>query len=203
MTRYAIGLAFALAVTLAFAAVGTAQKEEKDKKDKVAKEVLDARKDILDLTKTIESGKKDAVANKVAAIRKGHDLDSLMKIYQIHEKGGLGYGEKPDAKSGVEAKIIALQRNPRGPSPAVLKKESADLLKLAYVNIAMAEIAKPFFNKPMEGKGKKEWDGWLDDQKKASEDLVKAVKAEDSKAVAKAAKALLDSCTDCHAVFRK
>ena len=109
---------------------------------------------------------------------------------------------KPDPKSGVEAKIIALQRTERGPSAAVLKKEAADIIKLAEVNMAMAEIAKPYFTKAAEGKGKKDWDKWLDEQKKASEDLIKAVKASDSKAVAKAAKELLASCTDCHSVFR-
>jgi len=69
--------------------------------------------------------------------------------------------------------------------------------------MAMAEITKPHFTKPMEGKNKKAWDRWLDDQKRASTDLIDAVQKQNGPAAAKAASQVLASCTECHKVFRK
>ena len=197
MTKYLIGLAAGAALTLALAAVGTARDKEDDAK---------AQKEVLEVAKAAEKGKGDkdlATMAKDIKEKKNLELDSLMKVYKNKNKGGVGFGEKPAADSGIESKIQALQRTERGPSAATLKKEGKDIIKLAYLNIAMAEIAKPHFNKPMEGKNKKDWDKWLDDQKKAAKDLIEAVKKEDGKAVAKAAKEMQNACTECHSVFRK
>lgn len=203
MKMYAIGLAIGVTLTLALSAVSA--RDDKDKKEEIDKDVLEARKHVLDVFESVKGDKGDKViATKAAAIqKKGVSLNDMMQIYKIKEKGGLGFGEKPDDKSGIEAKIIALQRTERGPPAATIEKEKDDLIKLAQLNIAMAEIAKPHFAEAKEGKGKKEWDGWLDDQKKASKALIEAVNKKDSKAVAKAAKEMLKACTDCHEVFRQ
>jgi len=195
MKKYAIGLAVGLVLTLGLGTVGTARDKDSE----------EAQKEVLDVLKLVETGKDDkALAARAADIKKKDvELNHLMKVYKLKEKGGLGYGENPDPKSGVEAKIIALQRTSNGPSANVIKKEAKDLIKLAHLNIAMAEIAKPHFVKPMDGKNKKDWDGWLDDQKKAARDLIEAVKATDGKAVSKAAKEMLNACIECHAHFRK
>src|SRR5262245_28649542 len=132
MKKYAIGLAVGVALTLALSPlVSTARDKESD----------NAQKDVLDVVKLVEAGKDKDVTTKVAAIKKKDvELNHLMHVYKLKEKGGLGFGEKPEDKSGVEAKIIALQRG-KGPSAMVVKKEAKDLIKLAHVNIAMAEIA--------------------------------------------------------------
>jgi len=199
MKKYLFSLSAGVALALAFTAVGVARDDEDDK------DTIAARKDVLDVLKAVESGKGDKdLENLAAGIKKKDvELNNLMKVYKNKDKGGLGYGVKPDAKSGIESKIIELQRNARGPAVATLKKEKNDLIKLAQLNIAMSEIARPHFQKPMEGKGKKDWDKWLDDQKAASKELIEAVKKEDGKGVAKAAKELLNSCTECHSIFRK
>jgi len=202
MRKYLLGLAVGVALTLALIAVGTAR-DDKDKEED--KDVVAARKDVLDVFEAVSGGKGEKVlVEKATAIqKKGVDLNNLMAVYKLKEKGGVGYGEKPEAKSGIEAKIIALQRNKRGPAPAVIKKEKDDLIKLAQLNIAMAEIAKPHFPGNKGGKNKKDWDGWLDDQKKAANDLIKAVNAGNGAAVAKAATNLLGSCTNCHDTYRQ
>jgi hypothetical protein len=197
MTKYVIGLAVGVALTLALAAVGIARDKEEDAK---------AQKEVLEVTDAVEKGKSDkdlAAMAKDIKDKKNMELDALMKVYKNKNKGGVGFGAKPADDSGIEKRIQELQRTERGPAVAVLKKEGKDIIKMAYLNIAMAEIAKPHFNKPMEGKTKKDWDKWLDDQKKAAKDLIEAVKKEDSKAVAKAAKELQNACTECHSVFRK
>jgi len=197
MKHYLYGLAVGVALTLALATATTARQQ-------VDKDVLEARKDVLEVFEAVKGGKADKdLAAKAAAIhKKGVDLNNLMAVYKIKEKGGVGFGEKPDAKSGVEAKIIALQRTERGPSATLIKKEKDDLIKLARLNVAMAEIARPHFPGPKGGKNKKDWDKWLDDQKKASKDLMAAVNKGDGKAVSKAAKDLLATCTECHETYR-
>ena len=209
MTKHVIGLAIGTALVLALSAVGVAADKGKDK-DEVDQDTLDARKDVLDVLKDVEGGKEDKVivAKGVAIQKKGTDLNNLMKVYKLKEKGGLGFGDKPDDKSGLEAKIIALQRTERGPSTATLKKEAKGIVKLAHVNIAMAEIGRPHYDAykatgKANGKTQKDWDRWFDDQKKAAKELIEAVKKEDGKAVAKASKDLLATCTECHAAFRK
>jgi len=201
MTKQVIGLAVGAAMVLAFAAIGVAR--DKDKEED--KDVVEARKDVLDVLKAVEDGKGDKdLADKADAIKKKDvELNNLMRVFKLKEKGGLGFGEKPDDKSGMEAKIIELSRTERGPAKEKLKKESKDLIKLAQLNIAMAEIGKPHFPGNKGGKTKKDWEKWFDDQKQAAKELIEAVKKEDGKAVAKAAKDLLSTCTDCHADFRK
>ena len=112
MKKYAIGLAVGVALTLALSPlVSSARDKESD----------DAQKDVLDVLKLVEAGKDKDVKDKVAAIKKKDvELMHLMKVYKLKEKGGLGYGDKPDDKSGVEAKIISLQRTAKGPSAMVL-----------------------------------------------------------------------------------
>jgi len=208
MKKYLIGLAVGLALTLACAAVGTARDKDKDKKKVDDKEVAAARKDVLEVVELVKAGKpiKDVEAKALAIKKKDVDINNLMMVYALKEAGGIGYGEKPDDKSGIEAKLIALQRGNRGPSAATIKKEKTDLIKLAHLNIAMAEVAKPHFPgaKKVEGKtyGKKEWEKWLDDQKKASKELLDAIDKNDGMAVNKAAKKVFEACTECHSAFK-
>jgi len=194
MTKYAIGLAVGAALVLG--TVGLAQNPNPAQ--------AAARKDVLDVAKAIEDGKGNkAIQAKAKAINvKGTDLADLMRVYKIRRKAGLGFGAKPADDSGIEMKIMELPRNARGPAEAALKRDSEDLVKMAHVTLAMAEIARPYFNKPANGKGKKDWNKWLDDQEQASKDLIAAVKARNGRAVAAAAKKLQTSCTECHAAFR-
>jgi hypothetical protein len=198
MTKYVIGLAVGVALTLALSAVGVARDKDKAEDE----DTLGARKDVLDVLKDVEAGKgdKDLAAKAESIKKKDVELNYLMKVYKTKEKGGIGYGDKPKAESGLEAKIIAMQKDF---SKDMLKKEKDDLIKLARVNIAMSEIAKPHFPKAMDGKTKKDWDRWLDEQKAAAKELIEAVKKEDVTGASKAVKEMLNSCTECHAVFRK
>lgn len=195
MTKHATGLAVGAALVLALSAAGVAHDDEHEDK-----ETLEARKEVLDVLKAVEDGKDDKVlAAKAEAIRKkGVELSALMKAYKRKEKGGIGYGKKPDDKSGIEAKIIELARGNKGPSAETLRKEKKDLIKLAQLNLAMAEIARPHFRRPYKTVTREVWNRAIDDQKQAAKDLIEAVKKEDGKAVARAAKELLNSCYECH-----
>jgi len=196
MHRYAIGLAVGLSLTAS--AVGFAPVREEDR------EIVAARKEVLDVLKAVEEGKDDrALAARAEAIRKkGIELSELMAVYRLKEKGGLGYGEKPDRKSGIERKIIELRGTQKGPSKQTLEKEKQALIRLANVNVALAEIARPHFRKLPAVTSKKEWDALLDEQKEAAKELIQAVKKEDGKAAVRAAKKLLNACNECHTAPR-
>jgi len=192
MTKYALGVAVGAALVAVTAVVAQNPNPA----------VVAARKDVLDVAKAVEDGKGDKVIQaKAKAIKgKGTDLEDLMAVYKTHKKGGLGFGARPAADSGIEKKIAELQRNARGPAPAALKKDTDDLVKMAYATMAMAEITRLYVPN---GKANKDWQKWLDDQKQASVDLIAAVRAANPRGVALAAKKLQDSCTECHATFRK
>jgi len=208
MKKYLIGLAVGLALTVACVAVSSARDKDKDKKKADDKDVAAARKDVLEVVELVKANKgdKDVEAKALAIRKKDVAINDLMMVYALKENGGLGYGVKPDDKSGIEAKLIALQRGDRGPSVATIKKEKESLIKLAHLNIAMAEIARPHFPGPkkVEGKtyGKTEWEKWLADQKKHSKELLAAIEKNDGMAVNKAAKKVFESCTECHSAFK-
>jgi len=198
MTKYVHGLLFGLALVLA-ATLGTvASARDKDDDDK---EVKEAQKAILEVAKLAEDSKNDkAVATKVAAIKKKFDdLGTVMHIYKPKDKGGLGFGSSP--KGGIEFKIRDLAK--RKLAGLTLTKESKELIRMGYVNIAMAEIAKHYPpEKPKAGKGKKEWNEHLVNQKTAAQDLIKAVKDKNPAKIKDAAEKLDSACNNCHSDFR-
>lgn len=200
MSRYALRMA--VGVALAFTAISFADKGKDDKEDP---DVVAGRKDVVDLAQMIKDGKgaRDVQA-KVKAIRGKHDdMVNLMRVFKIQEKGGLGIGPKPNPKNGIEKRLIELASvKAKVLAPADVKAESASLLELAYVSLAMAEIAKPYFPGNKNGKNKQAWDGYADDQKTAANGLIQAVKAGNGKAVKASAEKLLDACNDCHKAFR-
>lgn len=157
----------------------------------------DAAKAITELadSKGIETGKVDA--KKMEAIKKQFpDLDEVMNIYRPQPKPGGGKGES------IEVRLDKL--GSRAPlSPAQLQKDKEELMKLARLNIAMAELAKHYPpDKPKKGKFKKEWDEFASEMKKASVEMHEAVKKGDSAGLKRAASNASGACTKCHEVFR-
>src|SRR5262245_49527201 len=98
MPKFAIGLLVAAVVAvLGFAPAPLPRKDRRGDKDRSEEqETLAARLEIL-----ANAGPRPA-------------LNDLMKAYKLKEKGGLGFGGTPDPRSGLEAKIITMQRTQRG-----------------------------------------------------------------------------------------
>jgi hypothetical protein len=195
MHRYAVGLSVGLALTAA-SAVGLAPAREDP-------EVVEARKEVLDVLKAVEEGKDEkALAARAEAIhKKGIELHDLAAVYKLKMKGGLGYGARPDPKGGVEKKIIELAQARKGLSKETLKKEKDDLIRLGNLNVAMAAINRAYSATCVPKRNesaRKDWHRFCDEQKKAAMDLIEAVKKEDGDGVARAAKGLLSACCDCH-----
>jgi hypothetical protein len=201
MSRLARAVAFASTLCLAVAltagspAVGAA--DDKDDKEEIKK----AQKDVLDLAKEIEQGKN--VSAKAAAIKKKYeDLNTVMHAYKPKEKGGIGTGIPGLGKGdGIELKLNNLGR--RALAKAALQKEAAQLVKMGYINAAIAEIAEHYAPaKPKAGKGAKDWKQHSADQKKAARELIAAAQAGDSARVKTAANNINNACNNCHADFR-
>jgi cytochrome c556 len=165
-----------------------------------AKEVKKAQQDILDLAKKIADGKD--VSKEAAEVKKKYEeLNTVMHAYKPSPKGGIGTGLDPKAGDGIEIKVINLGK--RALTSAALAKEKGALVKVAYINAAIADITHAYApTKPKGGKGAKEWKQFCDDMKKASLDLAKAVEAGDTAKIKTAANNLNNSCNNCHSDFR-
>ncbi len=169
--------------------------------DDAKKTIKAAQKDIVDLAKDVESGKIDP--KRAAAIRKKYeDLQDVMTVFKPRGKVGLGVGPVAEF-DGIEIKLRNLRRGAL--SKAALDKESADLIKMAYVNLAAAEIVEHYApaKKNKEGKSAKEWKQHTADWKKASKEFVDAVKKKNPAAVKKAAGSIDEACVSCHNDFKE
>jgi hypothetical protein len=132
------------------------------------------------------------------------DLKHIMwAAYKPQAKGGVGANPKPGATTGlgIERKLDLLSQ--KGIPQAQLSRESADLIRMAQVVQATAEIAE--MNTPKKDEPKKpvaDWKRFNKDQKDAAQDLIDAVRANNPNQVRTAATKLYGSCTSCHGVFR-
>ncbi len=186
MSKFIGGLALVCGMALV---VSFARADDEDTKK--------AQKDVLDVAKDLEGGKN--VDAKVAAIKKKYeDLNTVMHIYKPKNKGGIGYG--PMGK-GIELQILDWGK--RAPAAGTLTKEKDDIVKVGYINLAMAKIAHAYAPaKPKGGKGAKEWKGFADDQEKATLELIDAAKKGNGAALKKAAGNINNACNNCHSDFR-
>jgi hypothetical protein len=159
-----------------------------------------ANKDILDLAKDLQEGKDGAT--KVADIRKKYELEEVMHGFKHSTKGGIGYEGGPrGATDGIEMKVINLSKKEL--SAAELAREKQALVKLAYINAAIADVATKFApTAPKGGKGAKEWNAYAADMKKSALDLSAAAKGSDASRLKKAAANLTNACNGCHGDFR-
>jgi len=194
MSRFVCGLIFGLALVI-LAGRGSsalAQKEED-------KEVKEAQKDILKLAKDIEAAKKV----DTAAIRKKYEeLEPIMHAFKPFAKGGIGFDQKKGPEDGIEVKIQNLAKD--SISAGTLRRDKANLIKIAQVNIAIGRIAQHYApEKPKPGgKGPKDWKKYNDDMIKAAQDFIKAAKAEDPAKLKAAATEINSACNKCHSDFR-
>jgi Cytochrome C' len=183
---------------------GDDAEEREAKENKAAAEKLaDPLKKLID---AVQNGKGVAVAQAAAVLDKNAD-EKLKRImwaaYKPRDQGGLGVGSVPGAirPDGVEAKIISMAKKPL--PAAQLEKESADLIKMAEVAKAIAEMAD--LHTPKQNAPKKpiaDWKKFNKLQKDSAKELIDAVKANDPDKVLDATKNLYSSCTNCHSVFR-
>jgi hypothetical protein len=159
-----------------------------------------ALQDVLDLAKDIEAGKP--VAKKAAAIHGKHeDGNELMKGLKPRNKGGIGVG--PNGPSdGIEYKLNLLGK--RALKKSQFDKEKLELLRMAYINLAYAEIVRHYAprRRTRDGKGGREWRQYTTDWKAATNELLGAIKKDSPEGVKKASNKITNTCNGCHEHFR-
>jgi hypothetical protein len=171
-----------------------------DEEDKAIKE---AQKDTLELAKAIESGKDKETKEIAARMKKKYEeLNTIMQAFKPTTKKGLGTGIGAKGPGdGIESKIISLGKFT--PTAAALGKDKAALIKMAYVNLAIAEVTKLYSpSKPKGGKGPKDWQQHASDMTKSAKELIEAVKSGNGKKVKEVANNLNNACNNCHTDFR-
>ena len=162
-----------------------------------ADEAEDAKKAVSGLVKDLEA-KKD-IAKKAEAAAKDHDLDYVMATFKPLDKrgrGGLGAGKLGD---GIEKAIEKL--SDKGIKAADLKAVQKDLVRLARVNLAVAEMTA-HYSGARAGAKKKLWARYNDDMKKAARGLLKAAEAGQADKIKALATDLNAACTGCHSEFK-
>ena len=190
-------LSASLFMTLASA--GSPQDKKPDKGKKSNKAARDA---VLGMAGLVERKDYAALKQRAGAVAKSIDgLDDVMNLLKARARGGLGLGDTPGAVTpdGMEAKVVNLSKRPL--AQAQLAKESKELIRLAYVNAAIAQVSEA--RTDADGsKDPKAWQKWSVDMRQASLELADAAQAMDPARVKAAAKKLNTSCTECHDKFR-
>jgi cytochrome c556 len=99
----------------------------------------------------------------------------------------------------MEAKVVNMAKRPL--APPELAKDAKHLVRLGYVNAAIAQIAEA--RADVDGKmDPKAWQKWSVDMRDSAIELAAAAQAMNPAGVKAAAKKLNTSCTDCHDKFR-
>jgi len=160
-------------------------------------DIKKARTAIEAIAKNIEAGKdKDATAVAVKVKKDIEDLDAVMTAYKPAKSKGIGIGKV----DGIETKFNSLSKRV---DASALKTEEKDLLRMAYLNLAMAEIIKHYPPQKDQGmKTKKAWLKFNEEMKEGTEEFIKAVKGGKPAEVKKAAIKVVAGCTECHSIFR-
>jgi len=193
----------ALGVCLIDAQVTRSADDDDDDKEDI-REAAKATAALKKLTDAIAQGKEQDIAKLREELNKTTDLKHIQWVaFKTRPKGGAGVGDKPGAivPDGIEAKLNVLTKKQL--PEAQLKTEAADLIRLAQVVQATAEINDLIKAKKDDGvKTMKDWVACNQFQKDGAQELIDAVKANDPAQVQNSAKTLYVSCTACHGMFR-
>ena len=158
-----------------------------------AQELKGPAKAALELAREAEAG-KDVTKGVPALSKQLGGVGAAMRLFEPRSRGGVGVGAKG---AGVERRLTDLAED--GLTAEAMKKEAADLTRLAHLTAVVAEATHAFApTKPFAGRGKKEWDRDLTAVKAGSRDLLKAVRDGDPKAARSAADRVNKACTSCH-----
>jgi cytochrome c556 len=127
---------------------------------------------------------------------KTNDMEFVMYAFKPHEKGGLGKG------NGFELRIRDFASK-KAPSNEALEKETPELVRLALVSKAIAELVEAYPVPPKApGKDPKEWVQLNKTMKQSSADLIEAIKSGKGDEVKRVDTLLNNACFTCHKKFR-
>jgi cytochrome c556 len=147
-----------------------------------------AAKEIVKIAEDLAAGKKFTEADAKAFAKKYDDLEDAMGAFKAPKRGQPTLETILDKLSNKESFTEA---------------EKTQLTKIANISRAMS-LLTPHYDEKTKGDPakKKKWDKYTADMAGGAQELIKALKAGDGKAIKKASTNLWGSCTDCHGDFR-
>jgi hypothetical protein len=182
------GFGLAMSIGMLTAASGLTADDDEQKATKEAQVAL------IKLMDTMNNG--GAAKDQAEAIhKKFDDLKPVMNVFKPRAKGGLGVGP-PSKGDGIELKIISLGKKVLAKGEA--SKQKDDLIKVAMVSKAVAEVADLYPPK----KDVDKWKKYDEEMRKGADELIQTAKSGDPKSIKNAANNLNASCTNCHSDFR-
>ncbi len=148
----------------------------------------EAAKAVVKIADDLAAGKKFSETDAKAFAKKYDDLEDVMGAFKAPKRG------QPTLET-ILNKLSA--------KSSFTATEKDELAKIAKISRAMA-LLTPHYDEKTKGNAgkKKQWDRFTAEMSGGSQDLLKAVKSGDGKAINKAATRLNASCTDCHGEFR-
>jgi hypothetical protein len=198
-------LALGLAVTVVgfFAAAGTANEEDDEKKA-----IAEARKLLLRITADVgdnDPGEEDPTALKRGAeelVARKISLLAAMVAFKSPRLGGIGFGGRKGAPDGIEAKLIRLGKKPL--PAATARQEGPAQEQAAKIALVLSYVAEAYTPKTKMGQmDPKDWKAEVAEMRASAEELAGTARKADPKAIQAAARRLNTSCNNCHAVFRE
>jgi cytochrome c556 len=175
----------------------TAYSADDDDEKKVRKEAQGA---VIKLMDSMNGGKGEVKA-QAETIRKKFDmLEPVMWVYKPskNKKGGIGMGKDG---AGIENELNRLSGVKARPNPAKDAELKKDLIKVAEISRAIAEVTDLYAGQYAK-KDMAKWKRYTKDMKKGADQLIEAAKGGNPAQVKKAITELNSSCTNCHSDFR-
>jgi hypothetical protein len=132
-------------------------------------------------------------ANKnIAAAAKKLKADDIgfydaQRLYKLEARGGVG-----KAGPGIEVALVSLSK--RALTAAELAARKADLERLAFLNLAMAEVTRAYAPKNGAAHGNR----ITGDMEQSTRDFLDAARKGDTAKLKKSAIGILDTCAACH-----
>ncbi len=192
MRRHAWLLSAVGALALGVSLLAVARGRDKDEDDKLKAAAAAAP----DVNKLADAAADPAALKKAAAaIAAKDELLPIMWAFKPQAKGGLVAGQ------GIELKLIGLGK--KALPASALAAQAAELKRMAEISRGIAEVtpdyASKFTKSPKEAS---QWKGYAEEMKKASDEMLAAVKANNPKSIKDAVNHVNASCNDCHTAFR-
>jgi hypothetical protein len=147
-----------------------------------------AAKEVVKIAEDLAAGKKFTESDAKVFAKKYDDLEDVMGAFKAPKRG------QPNMES------ILNKLSAKG---SFTEAEKAELTKIAKISRAMA-LLTPHYDEKTKGSAekKKKWDKFTADMATGAQDVLKALKVSDNKAIKTATTNLSGSCTDCHGDFR-
>ncbi len=166
----------------------------------------DVRATIDKLAQTAARDPANLPREAAKAAQSMEEIEEMMNLFRKRTKsgkGGFGVGPTPTGMpdDGIEARLINLGKKPLDKEQ--IAREAPALLQMAHRTMAIAQVALSKAPVKKEGnKDPRDWKEYAGRMIKSTQELTRAIEAQDPADLKKAAAGVNTACTNCHTKFR-